>query len=273
MNEFTEANRRHWDEVVPIHVRSEMYDVASFKAGESRLKPVEREELGDVRGKTLLHLQCHFGLDTLSWAREGAVVTGIDFSEPAIEAARALAAETGIDARFIVSELYALPEVLDEQFDIVFTSYGALCWLADIDRWAEIAAHFLRPGGTFYVVEFHAMAGVFDETPTVTDLHVRYPYFETEEPLRFDEDGTYADRAAQIVSKTTYSWPHPTSDVVSALIDAGLRIDFFHEFPFTTEAWFPFMEEAGHRMFRLTKHDGCVPLLYSIRATKHGLSS
>ena len=268
MNEFTEANRRHWDECVPVHVASEMYDVEAFKAGRSKLKPVELEELGDVRGKTLLHLQCHFGLDTLSWAREGALVTGIDFSAPAIDAARSLAAECNIDARFLVSELYALPEVLDGQFDIVFTSYGALCWLPDVPRWARIVAHFLRPGGTFYMVEFHAMAGVFDETPTVTDLHVRYPYFLTPDPLRFDDDGTYADRAATLQHRTTYSWPHPTSEVVTALIDAGLRIEFFHEFPFTVEAWFPFMRETEHRTYRLTKHDGCVPLMYSVKATK-----
>src|SRR3990170_6145744 len=122
MNEYTEANRRHWDECVPIHVRSDMYDVASFKAGESKLKPVELEELGDVRGKTMLHLQCHFGLDTLSWAREGAIVTGADFSPRAIETARALAAETGIEARFVESDLYSLPCNLDGQFDIVFPS-------------------------------------------------------------------------------------------------------------------------------------------------------
>ena len=269
MNPFLEANRRHWDECVPIHVRSGMYDVASFKAGESKLKPVELEELRDVRGKTMLHLQCHFGLDTLSWARdEGAIVTGIDFSEPAIEAARALAAECGIDATFLVSELYALPERLDGQFDIVFTSYGALCWLPDIERWAQVAAHFVKPGGTFYAVEFHPIVGIFDDAPGVTDLHVRYPYFPTDEPLRFEEDGTYADRAAKLAHRVTYSWPHPVSEVTTALIDAGLRIDFVHEFPFTVEPWFPFMEQTAERTFRLTKHDGSLPMLFSIKATK-----
>ena len=129
--QYFEANRKHWDEVVPIHVASGLYDVASFKAGASRLKPVEREELTGVRGKGLLHIQCHFGLDTLSWAREGAVVTGIDFSEPALEAARSLAEECGVEARFIQSDVYSLPEKLAEQFDIVFTSYGAICWLPE----------------------------------------------------------------------------------------------------------------------------------------------
>jgi len=148
MREYFEANRRHWDEVVPIHVASDLYDVTAFKVGKSRLKPVEREELTDVRGKTLLHLQCHFGLDTLSWAREGAIVTGVDFSLPAIEAARSLAAECRLEARFIPSDIYSLSDKLSEEFDIVFTSYGAICWLPDISRWAQVVERFVRQGGT-----------------------------------------------------------------------------------------------------------------------------
>ena len=268
MNEFTEANRRHWDEITPVHAASDFYDVASFKAGRSKLKPIELEELGDVRRKALLHLQCHFGLDTLSWAREGAIVTGIDFSEPAIETARSLAAETGIEARFVQSDIYALPEKLDGQFDIVFTSYGALNWLPDLARWAQVATHFVRPGGTFYVAEFHPFAAVFDDEPDVTDLRVRYPYFPQAEPMRFDDLGTYTDRTAHFENNTTYEWPHPVSEVLTALIDAGLRIEFLYEFPITSYPCMPFMEKVDERMYRLTIHVGCVPLLYSIKATK-----
>lgn len=269
MNEYTETNRRHWDEIVPIHVASEMYDVASFKDGKSKLKPVELEELGDVRGKTLLHLQCHFGLDTLSWAREGAVVTGADFSEPAIEAARSLAAECGIDARFVLSDVYSLPDKLDGQFDIVFTSYGALNWLPGIGRWARVAAHFVRPGGTFYVAEFHPIIGIFDDSPDVTELRVRWPYFSREEPLRWEGFGTYVDRNAKLEHDVTYEWPHPTSEVLSALIDAGLRIEHFHEFPYTCWAQLAtLMQPDGPGQYRLIEHDGSVPLVYSIKATK-----
>ena len=269
MNEYTETNRRHWDECVPIHVASEMYDVAGFKAGKNRLKPVELAELRDVRGKTLLHLQCHFGIDTLSCARnEGAIVTGSDFSEPALALARQLAAECAIDARFILSDVYSLPDVLDEQFDIVFTSYGALNWLPDIQRWAQVAAHFVKPGGTLYVVEFHPIAGIFDKPEGVTALIVRYPYFTTSEPLMFDDDGTYADRAAKLQNRVTCSWPHPTSAVITALIAAGLRLDWFHEFPFTVEQVFPFMEQTARDTYRLTKHGESIPLMYSIKATK-----
>jgi SAM-dependent methyltransferase len=268
MNECAAANRAHWDELVPIHVASEFYDVAGFRAGASTLKPVELAELGDVRGKTLLHLMCHFGLDTLSWAREGAIVTGIDFSERAVETARALAAETDIDARFVQSDVYALPEHLDETFDVVFASYGVVFWLPDIERWARVVAQFLRPGGTFYMVEFHPMAGVFENGAAITGLHVRYPYFPTGGPLRFDDAGTYADRSVTLKNPVTYSWPHPVGEVVTALVDAGLRIEFFHEFPFSTERWFPFMEEVAPHTFHLAEHDGSVPFLYSVKATK-----
>ena len=263
-----EANRRHWDELVPIHAESQFYDVASFKQGQSKLKPVELEELGDVQGKSLLHLQCHFGLDTLSWAREGAIVTGVDFSERAIATARKLAAETGISARFIEADIYELPERLEGQFDIVFTSYGVLCWLPDIRRWAQVAGRFVRPGGTFYMVEYHPFAGVFDDAADVTGLHVRYPYFPSDKPLRFEDDGTYADRSAKVEHRVMYDWPHPMGDIVTALIQAGLRIQFLHEFPFTTDVFSPLMKEKEDGSVRLREHDGSVPLLFSIKATR-----
>lgn len=268
MDEQLEANRRHWDEVVPLHMIAESYNVAGFKAGTSKLNAVELEEVGDVRRRTLLHLQCHFGLDTLSWAREGAIATGVDFSESAIEAARALAAECGIDARFVVSDVYGLPDRLQGQFDIVFTSYGVLFWLPDIERWAQVAAHFVRPGGTFYIVEFHPFAHVFDDAPDIEDLYVRYPYFTPDEPLRFEQDSSYAGPPANLKNRTTYEWPHGVGEVVTALIDAGLRIEFLHEFPFTTWRFLPIMERSADGTVRLTKHDGSVPLLYSVKATK-----
>lgn len=266
--EYIDTNRRHWDEVVATHVASDFYRVAEFKAGRSKLKPIELAELGDVRGKSLLHLQCHFGLDTLSWAREGAIVTGADFSGEAIAAARALAAETGIGARFVQSEIYALPDVLDGRFDVVFTSYGVLGWLPDLRRWARVAAHFLEPGGTFYIAEFHPFAWIFDDAPGVDDLRVAYPYFPPDEPLRIESDGTYADPQAPIEHRVTYAFPFTLADVVTSLIEAGLRIDFLHEFPFSTYQFLPFTREMPDGTVRLTRHDGSVPLLFSVRATK-----
>ena len=269
VNEYIEANRKHWNEVAPIHTGAISYDVPGFKEGKSSLNSVELDELGDVQGKTLLHLQCQFGLDTLCWAREGAVVTGVDFSESAIDQARELAEECGIASRFLVSDVYDLPDNLDGQFDIVFTSYGVLWWLPDVTRWAQIASSFVRPGGTFYIAEFHPFAHIFDDAPDVDDLHVKYPYFNPGPPLRFDLEHAYAyaGPAVKLQNGETYRWQHPVGEVLTALVDAGLRIEFLHEYPFGLN-FLPFMERVEGWMFRLTKHDGSVPLVYSIRATK-----
>ena len=264
--EYRETNRRHWDEAVPIHVASSFYNVDEFRAHPDRLKPLELAEVGDVAGKSLLHLQCHFGMDTISWARRGAIVTGVDFSENAISQARRLAEETGTTARFLRSDLYDLPSVLHEQFDVVFTSYGVLCWLPDIPRWAHTAAGFVKPGGTFYIAEFHPFATVFDDRPD--DLHVRYPYFPASAPLRDDEDGTYAEPGAHLVHRTTYQFPFTLGDVVTSLIQAGLQIEFLHEFPFSVAQFLPFTRQVTPHEVRLVTHDGSVPLMFSIRATR-----
>lgn len=266
--EYMNANRAHWDEITPVHVASEFYDVDGFRGNPNRLKPVELTEVGDVREKKLLHLQCHFGVDTLSWANQGASVTGIDYSEPAIEQARALAAELEIPATFIVSNIYDSQAALDERFDIVFTSYGVLCWLPDLTRWAQIAAHFVKPGGFFYIAEFHPISMIFDDAADADDLRVKYPYFPSAEPLRFDDVGDYTDRNVKVASGTTYEFLHPVGDVVTSLIDAGLRIDFLHEFPFSTYQFLPFTEKRDDEKVYLTKHDGSLPLLFSIKATK-----
>jgi 2-polyprenyl-3-methyl-5-hydroxy-6-metoxy-1,4-benzoquinol methylase len=159
MDPHVAANRALWDEWTPIHVGSAFYDVDGWKSGRRHdLPPLLVDEVGDVAGKDLLHLQCHFGLDTLSWARRGARVTGADFSERAVEQARLLAAETGLEARFVVSDVVDLPDRLEGDFDVVFTSFGVLNWLPDVPRWAEVVAHFVRPGGFFYIAEAHPFA-------------------------------------------------------------------------------------------------------------------
>ena len=200
--------------------------------------------------------------------REGAIVTGIDFSAPAIEAARKLADETNIDAAFLVSNVYDLPENLEGEFDIVFTGYGALNWLPDMEAWAKVAAQFVKPGGTFYVVEFHPMSMIFDDDPKLTALRVKYPYFPEFGPIEDDQDGTYVDLEAKFEHKLTYYFPHPVGEVVSALIDAGLRIEFLHEFPFTPWKFLETMKQVDPYSWRLVENDGSVPLIYSIKATK-----
>lgn len=269
MRESMEINRVRWDELVPIHARSSMYGVERLRAGQTTLNFIELEELGDdVSGKSLLHLQCHFGLDTLSWAREGAIVTGVDYSQPAIDLARSLAEENGIEARFIQSNIYDLPDVLDESFDIVFTSYGVLCWLPDIRRWAEIIARYLKPGGTFYIVEGHPFNWVFETNESHTGLDIVYPYFTNNEPLVFDAPGTYADEHAQVQNTVTHQWHHPIGEIVTALIDAGLQMEFLHEHDVIPWKPWPFVEEAGGGNYKLPEDFPALPLTFSIKATR-----
>ena len=271
MDEAIRENRRTWDAWTRIHVDSAFYDVASFRSGERgiRLSGYEIDEVGDVAGKSLLHLQCHFGLDTLSWARLGAQVTGADFSEEGIAAARSLAEELGIPARFVVSNLYDLPSVIDERFDIVYTSGGVLGWLPEIEAWARVAAHFVAPGGFFYITEIHPVANVFEnEGVAPGELRLDYPYWTHEQPLTFQVKGSYADRDAPTEGLVEHGWDHSLGEIVTALIDAGLRIQFLHEFDFV--AWpLDFLVESPDGRWRLppgTK--GQLPLFFSLKASK-----
>lgn len=264
-DDAVEANRRLWEARTPVHVASSYYDVAGFVAGRRGLHELEIAEVGDVTGKDLLHLQCHFGLDTLSWARRGARVTGVDFSAAAVAEARRLAAECGLDARFIESDLYRLPEVLDAGFDVVFTSYGALCWLPDMARWAEVAASFVRPGGFLYIAEMHPTAMIFSDEPGVETLEVGYPYWTPDRPLRFEEQGTYADHEAPI-RLPEYVWNHGLGDIVTAVIDAGLVVEFLHEHDRTVTRHLPFLERGDDGWWRLPATMPAQPLLFSLRA-------
>lgn len=264
---YLDANRERWNELTPIHARSAYYGVDAFKAGASTLRSIERDELGDVTGKSLLHLQCHFGLDTLSWARRGATVTGVDFAEDAIALARALAAETGIPATFVRSDIYALPETLTGAFDIVFTSYGVLCWLPDLPAWARVIAHYLKPGGVFFIVDGHPFADVFYNEADAADLRVAYPYFHAPEPAKWEAAGSYADHTA-IVTRPSYEWTHSLNDIVDALTAAGLRIVSLHEFPVCTWARFPFMEEGADGWWRLPAGLPALPLTFSLKAAR-----
>lgn len=263
---WAESNRAFWDERVPLHVGGEFYGVEGFKAGEDPLRgrPFEIAEMGSVAGKTLVHLQCHFGLDTFAWARRGARVTGLDFSGPAVEAARALATETGIAADFVQADVYdACDALAGRQFDIVYTGRGALCWLADIRRWAAVVAALLKPGGFLYLSEFHPIADVFaDES-----LEVRYPYFH-QEPMCWDEPGSYASTETATTHNRTFEWTHGLGEVVTAIIGAGLRLEFLHEFDYTGFQRWPFLEkEAGTGIYRLPGGTS-LPLAYTLKASK-----
>lgn len=264
---YVEANRALWNSWTKLHEHSPDYDLAGFLAGRCRLKPAELAELPEAPGKTMLHLQCHFGLDTLSWARRGVDVTGVDFSEDAITLARRVAADAGIPARFIHSDVYALPQVLDADFDIVFTSYGVLTWLPDLRGWAEVVARYLKPGGTFYMVEIHPFAMVFQNEGDVDRLEVHYPYFPGSEPIRCEGQGSYAAPDAPIES-VSYEWPYTMGGVLTSLIEAGLRVDFVHEFDYTVYRAFPFLTRGEDGMWRMPPDVGQVPLLFSVKARK-----
>jgi 2-polyprenyl-3-methyl-5-hydroxy-6-metoxy-1,4-benzoquinol methylase len=269
VNEYINANRKLWNAWTKIHVASELYDNASFLAGRNSLQPLELEELGQVRGKSLLHLQCHFGQDTLSWARLGAKVTGVDLADEAIGLAQSLAAQLKLEARFLCSDLYDLPQLLDEQFDIVFTSYGVLAWLPDLTRWGQIVAHFLKPGGTFYVAELHPLSITLDDESAEPNLRIRYPYFHTREPMKFEDGCSYADPDGLHAQPfTNYQWNYSLGEVLTALIQAGLRVEFLHEFPFCGYPHLPWMQKSADGWWRLPKGMPEIPFLFSLKATK-----
>ncbi len=237
MIDYSAVNKKWWNTAAPIHASSKLYDLTSFKKGKSSLQSIETKEIGNVKGKTLLHLLCHFGMDTLSLARKGAIVTGVDLSNNSIRLAKKLSKEVNIPAKFICSDVYDLPDILNQKYDIVFTSYGVLCWLSNVNKWAKIIHHFLKEGGMFYIVELHPFTNILS-----SDFKIFYKYF-SKNPSIDDSPGTYADWNADIKG-STYIWDHTISDVINALIQQGLKIEFVHEFPFTIYDQFPgFMEK------------------------------
>jgi SAM-dependent methyltransferase len=263
-NKYFDVNKATWNKKVSIHAASNFYDVESFKKGKTSLNNYELEELGDVKGKSLLHLQCHFGQDTLSWSRLGAKCTGIDLSNEGIELAKKLNLELGLDATFIESNLYDVPKNVSGKFDIVFTSYGVIGWLPDLKNWGEIIASKLKKGGIFYLVEFHPIVWMFDYLQT--PLKLTYPYFN-KKVIYEEYKGTYANNDADILSKE-YGWNHGLGEVITALTTAGLQIEFLHEFEKSPYNVFPEMESTKDGMFLLKKDQRLFPLVYSIRAVK-----
>lgn len=271
MTDFMETNRRRWDESVAIHVNSatDIYPIDAFRAGKDVLLPIESAEIGDVRNRRLAHLQCHFGLDTLCLARRGAKVTGLDYSGEAITAARKLAADCGLDAEFVESDVYAATECLKGPFDIVYVSWGALNWLPDIQRWAEVVAGLLAPGGFLYLLEGHPAIMTLEQMENGS-LAPLYPYFPTGAPLAFDEEVTYTGDTTKLANTRTYEWIHPLGEVIGALLQAGLQLDFLHEHDRLAWSMFPMMEADGEGMFRLPADHPTLPLAYSLKAVKSG---
>jgi len=263
-DDHLEANRRRWDELVPVHVGSAFYDVEGFKAGTNRfLPPWILSELGSVQGRDLVHLQCHFGMDTLSLARQGARVTGLDFSRPAVEAARRLAGEIGVDAEFVQADVHDAVAALDgRQFDIVFTGLGALCWLPDIRTWANVVAPLVRPGGFLYLVEFHPVMWTF----AWGEEHVCANYLERAEPYVDEEPGDYAVSDVKLDAPVSYEWNHGLGEIITALIDAGLRLRFLHERVESVYNQTGFLVEREPGTWVMP--EGELPMLFSLRADR-----
>lgn len=262
-NQYIEANKRLWNKRVGIHVSSGFYDVASFKNGKTSLNDIELKGLENVKGQSLLHLQCHFGMDTLSWAREGAVVTGIDFSEEAIKEAENLSEEIEVAADFICSDVYDLPARLNKQFDIVFTSYGTIGWLPDLDKWAAVISHFLKPGGTFFIADFHPVLWMMDDD----FRELKYSYFN-EEVIETTSQGTYGDRDADI-SLTEYGWNHSFEEIINNLLKHHLQITGFQEYPFSPYNCFNNTIKGSDGMYYIKGLENKLPMVYSIKATKN----
>jgi SAM-dependent methyltransferase len=259
--QWFETNRRMWDERVPIHVAGEFYDLDAFRAGATSLRPFELEDVGEVAGLTLVHPQCHFGQDTLSWARLGARVTGLDFSAPAIAAARQLAEEIDVAATFVQGNVYDAPALLGERYDIVYTGLGALCWLPDIERWADVMTALVRPGGMVYVAEFHPLSDILADN----DLTLERDYFQGPEPVMWQGSGTYADLAASTTENTSYEWAHSLSSVLDALARRGLHLERFREFDYTLFPRWPCLVKDGRDTYRLPEGTPRLPLMYSVR--------
>lgn len=259
---YLHINRQSWNGRVEAHLQSEFYDVAGFLEHKNSLKSIELDLLGDVAGKEILHLQCHFGQDTLSLAHLGAVVTGVDLSDKAITAAQELAHRTQLQAEFICSDLYELPQHLHQKFDIVFTSYGTIGWLPDLDKWAKVIAHFLKPNGRLVFVEFHAVVWIFDDY----FQKVAYNYFN-DGAIVETENGTYADRKAAITQKYVM-WNHPISDVFNSLIRNGLELNSFDEYDYSPYDCFRETEEFETGKFRVKHLGNKIPMVYALTATR-----
>jgi SAM-dependent methyltransferase len=270
--DWRRANRANWDERVSVHLGAECYDLGRLRAGCERLNPIEEAELEPVEGLRVLHLQCHFGRDSLILAQRGARVVGLDFSEPAIAAARELAAELGLTerAQFVEADLYDAPTAIPEPgaFDLVFVTWGAINWLPEIERWADIVAQFLKPGGTLYLAEGHPAALVLDDAaPRQGDMPGWFAPYLAREPLVIDNPLDYADATARLRNTRTYEWIHPLGDIVSALVAAGLTLKWLHEHDAVPWRMFELLVKDADGMYRWPDK-AWLPLAFSLKAVR-----
>lgn len=262
MNDYLAINKQSWNARLEAHLNSDFYDLPSFLKGKSSLNDIELDLLGDVKDLSILHLQCHFGQDTISLSRMGAKAVGVDLSDKSLKKAQELNEETNTSARFICSDVYSLPEVLNEQFDIVFTSYGTISWLPDLDKWAQVISHFLKPNGRLVFAEFHPAVWMYDD-----DLEKVQYHYNNVEPIAEEEEGTYADKSAPIKQKYV-CWNHGLGEVVNSLLSKGLVLNAFNEFCYSPYPFVSNCEEYEPGRYRIKQFDNKFPLVYSLAATK-----
>jgi 2-polyprenyl-3-methyl-5-hydroxy-6-metoxy-1,4-benzoquinol methylase len=261
-NNYIDINRQSWNNRTETHLKSDFYDLDNFLKGKNLLNDIELNLLGDIKGKTILHLQCHFGQDSISLSRLGAIVTGVDLSDKAIESAKQIAKYTNSNATFICCDIYDLPNHLEEKFDIVFTSYGTIGWLPDLDKWAKIVSRFLKPNGQFVFVEFHPVVWMFDDNFD----KIGYRYFNSGAIVE-TESGTYADKKADI-TQSYVMWNHGLSEVVNNLIKNELEINSLDEFDYSPYNCFSKTIEFEPKKYRIEHLEDKIPLVYAIRATR-----
>ena len=260
--DYININKQTWNDKTDVHIASEFYDMKGFMDGKSTLNLIELELLGDISNKKILHLQCHFGQDTMTFSRMGAKATGIDLSDKAIERAREFATKLNLDTTFVCCDIYETSKYIDEKFDIVFTSYGTIGWLPDLDKWAKVVSHFLKPGGKFIMADFHPVVWMYDND----FKEVYYNYFNVE-PIIEEETGTYAEKNAAIYAKSI-GWNHPISEILNSLINSGLEINCFNEYDYSPYNCFNETEEFEPNKFRIKTFENKIPIVYSIKETK-----
>lgn len=258
---YLDLNRSAWNNKLQFHLSSEFYDLQSFLNGKSSLNDIELELLGDIKGKSILHLQCHFGQDSISLARMGAKVTGVDLSDKAIDKARELAKLSQVDAEFICSDIYSLPEVLNKKFDIVFTSYGTIGWLPDIAKWAEILSLYTKANGHFVFAEFHPFVWMYNGDFTSID----YNYFN-KGPIVEVEEATYADKKAPIKQEVV-GWNHSIAEVLQNILK-DFHLLSFNEFDYSPYNCFKNMEELEQGKYRIAHLGDKIPMVYALKAIR-----
>lgn len=261
--DYIKLNKESWKSRLQTHLDSEFYAVEQFKQGVSSLNQIELDLLGNIQGKSILHLQCHFGQDSMSLSRMGARVTGVDFSEDSVKTAQEMASDLGLDTQFVCCDIYDLKNHLDQKFDIVFTTYGTITWLPDLDRWADIIQHFLKPGGEFVFAEFHPFVWMFDD-----DIkNVIYNY-HNKEAIVEEEEGTYANPDSKI-TQTSMTWNHAMSEVLNSLIQNKMEISSIMEYDYAPYPFVKNCEEFETGKFRITHFENRIPLVYSIKAIRN----